>query len=220
MEAPDGSPFNGFLYLTLALQGASTCPASGGPTEVLPNIPVIVKVASGVLVSPPKVWGADCLFPVGIPYNVQTKDLQGNLIFNDQWMISGTTFDVGGSVSIFPPPVTSPVLGTIIVGFVIGSGVTGTNVGPMLLASRTGYLARCVVVVKASDSSTPLTFRINKNGSSVFTTLPTIAAGVTQGSVFTFTALTASPYGALQNDVFTIDITSGSPAWQFTAQME
>lgn len=161
------------------------------------------------------------MFPVGIPYNVQTKDLQGNLVMNDQWLIAGSTFGVGGnSVSIYPAPATSPILGSIVVGFVLGNGSTGTNVGPMLLASRAGYLARCVVVVKASDGAIPLTFNINKNGGSIFTTQPTIAAGVAQGSVFTFTSLTASPYGVLQNDIFTIDISSGSPAWQFTAQME
>src|SRR5215831_684697 len=52
---------------------------------------------------------------------------------------------------------------TLVIGFVITSGATGTNVGPMLPAAHAGTVSKCVIVTKASDGSTDLTFRIKQN---------------------------------------------------------
>jgi len=110
--------------------------------------------------------------------------------------------------------------GELVIGFVIVSGSTGTNVGPMLAAPHAGSLTKCTVTTKASDGATALTFRIRQNGTSVFSTLPTVAAGTGSGTVSTFTALTSNPLPATEGDVFSIDITSGTSSWQFTAQLE
>lgn len=110
--------------------------------------------------------------------------------------------------------------GSLVIGFVINNGVTGTNVGPMLAAPGAGSFSKCVFVTKTSDASTALTFRINKNGTSVFSANPTVAAGTAAGVVTTFTTLTSLPFTVAAGDVFSIDIVSGSGSWVFTAQLE
>jgi hypothetical protein len=90
----------------------------------------------------------------------------------------------------------------------------------MLPATRVAGFTKCVVTVKFSDTVTGLSFRIKQNGTNVFTTNPTVAAGSASGSVFTFTALTSSPLTVAANDLFTIDILTGTANWQFTAVME
>lgn len=108
----------------------------------------------------------------------------------------------------------------LVIGFLMLNGIEGVNVGPMLLAPHLGALERCSVIVKASDLAIDLQFSIRKNGTPIFTTPPTIAAGAPIGSLITFTGLTALPLPAVRNDVFTIDILSGTRFWQFTAQLE
>lgn len=117
-------------------------------------------------------------------------------------------------------PVSAYSLSPTVIGFVINTGVTGTDVGAMLVSPRSGFFTQCVVVVKASDGGTALTFTIKQNGTSVFTTSPTIAAGTASTTVVSFSGLNTNPLSFSQNDVFTIDITSGSAAWLFTAQLE
>jgi hypothetical protein len=108
----------------------------------------------------------------------------------------------------------------LVIGFVMSSGATGTNVGPMLAAPHAGIVSKCCVVTKASDAAIDLTFKIKKNGTDVFSTDPTVTHGTAAGTVNIFTALTATPLTVVAGDVFSIDITSGASAWQFTAQME
>lgn len=106
------------------------------------------------------------------------------------------------------------------VGFVVLTGATGTNVGPMLLAPKAGSLVRCTVITKTSDPTTALTFTIKKNGSTIFTSSPTITAATSPGTVSTFTTLTTNPLPVALNDVFTLDITSGTSSWTATIQLE
>jgi hypothetical protein len=106
------------------------------------------------------------------------------------------------------------------VGFDINNGSTGTNVGPMLPANNAGVVNKCVIVTKASDAVTDLTFKIKKNGTDVFSVDPTITHGTASGTLTTVTTLTSVPLSVAANDVFTIDITSGTSTWQFTAQLE
>ena len=122
-----------------------------------------------------------------------------------------------------------------VVGFIMNSGVAGTNVGPMLPAARSGSANVVTVVVKASDPSTPLTFRINQwtqpesatgpdwidpTGTDIFATDPTVPAGTAIGTVLQFDDFTAQPLPITENDLFSIDITSGSGSWVFVAVLE
>ncbi|HEX5235125.1 MAG TPA: hypothetical protein VFW25_07350 [Silvibacterium sp.] len=108
----------------------------------------------------------------------------------------------------------------VTVRFEISNGATGTNIALQDAASRAGSVKKCTVVVTKSDASTPLTFKIKKNGTDVFSTDPTIAAGAAVGSIGTFTALTSSPLPIASADVFSMDIASGSSSWQFIAKLE
>jgi hypothetical protein len=110
--------------------------------------------------------------------------------------------------------------GGLLIGFGLQDGSPGTNVGPMLAAPAAGTLTKCVAVVKTSDGATAINFNIKKNGSSVFATTPTIAAGAAAGAVVTFTSLAGGSVSVAAGDVFSIDIGTGSSQWNFTAQLE
>lgn len=101
--------------------------------------------------------------------------------------------------------------------YIIQSGTTGTNVGPELIAPRAGVFNTCKVVTKVSDATNALTFTIKKNGTTIFGSAPSVAAGTSGGTVSTFTVTTTS---VAQNDVFTCDITTGAATWQVTIQLE
>jgi hypothetical protein len=108
----------------------------------------------------------------------------------------------------------------IAVGWMMSTGVTGSNVGKRLAAQRIGSIYGGQIVVDASDGSTALTFDIKKNGTSIFTSARTIAAGTSAGTVTSLTsALTSNPTTVAIADVFTLDITSGTSSWQFTVAM-
>src|SRR6185312_5071982 len=47
-----------------------------------------------------------CLQPNGIPYNVVVEDIYGNILYSDEWLIEGTTFNVGTAISIYHPNIT------------------------------------------------------------------------------------------------------------------
>lgn len=109
---------------------------------------------------------------------------------------------------------------SVIVGFVIASGTAGTDVGPVLVAPRTGIVSQCVVAVKSSDASTGLSFTIRKNGTPVFSSNPSVAAGAISGSTYTFASLTSVPLAVSAGDTFTLDLLTGTASWSFTAQLE
>jgi hypothetical protein len=110
-------------------------------------------------------------------------------------------------------------MGSLVVGYDIANGTTGINVGPMLPAPGAGQFARCVVVVKSSDS-TDCHFMIKQNGVGIFTTAVVIPAGSLSGTLMGATNFTQSPLPVAKDDVFSIDILAGSGVWQFTAQLE
>lgn len=110
---------------------------------------------------------------------------------------------------------------SLVIGFVLNTGATGTNVGPELPAPRSATLGSVVVVTKSSDASIPFQFDIRQNGTSIFTgTLPTVSAGTAAGTVSTFTSLTSVPLTVNKSDVFTINVIQGSSSWQCTVQAE
>lgn len=108
----------------------------------------------------------------------------------------------------------------LVIGFVINYGAVLNDAAAMLVAPRAGTVSKCVIVTKASDPSIQLKFRIKQNGTDVFSTDPTVAAGTTSGTTSSSTSLTSVPLSVAAGDVFQIDILTGSPNWQFTAQLE
>jgi hypothetical protein len=96
---PNGTGFTGHFQLSLPVPAAGSASCTGGPAEVLPNQIVDVQVVNGSMVSAPHVWGADCMVPICLPYNVKIIDAQGNVILNDQWIIAGSTFNIGQAQS-------------------------------------------------------------------------------------------------------------------------
>lgn len=108
VKLPNGTGFTGRLIFALAQNAsASSVSPCTGPTLVVPTEQVTVTVNSGALVSPPTLVSSVCTIPIGVPYLVTAIDTNGNIIFTDQWLIDGTTFDVGRAVSSETSPVVN-----------------------------------------------------------------------------------------------------------------
>ena len=101
----------------------------------------------------------------------------------------------------------------------MNSGAIASPAAPFLLASKAGNITVCSYVVTSSDASTAFTFDILKNGISVFSSAPTIAAGVSSGTKGTF-SLSSGSLSVSESDVFQLDITSGTSSWKLVAQVE
>lgn len=147
----------------------------------------------------------------------------GTITISDNNQSAGTAFmgpASGGAAAPTFRAIQSSDTPLSVIGFVMNTGATGSNVGPMLVASKAGSFTRCVVVIKTSDAATALTFTINKNGASVFSSNPTVAAGTASGTVSTVGTLVSSPLTVNAGDTLSIDITSGNATWVFTAQLE
>lgn len=108
LNGPDGTGINGNLYLSLSQQAAlQSTGGCGGPIEVVPGIlgpsqgySIAIKVVNGALVSPPTIYGNDCMLPGGLYYNVLLTDNNGNTYFTDKWQITGSSIDIGTIVSV------------------------------------------------------------------------------------------------------------------------
>lgn len=108
VKLPNGTGFTGRLIFALAQNAsASSVSPCTGPTLVVPTEQVTVGVNSGSLVSPPTLVSSVCTIPIGVPYLVTAIDTNGNIVFTDQWLIDGTTFDVGRAVSSETSPVVN-----------------------------------------------------------------------------------------------------------------
>lgn len=116
-------------------------------------------------------------------------------------------------------PSSTPGSVPLVIGFVIGVGTAGINVGPMLVAPHAGPLVQCTVIVKQSDPSVSLNFIIKWNGTNIFSATQVIGAGTAQGNISNL-PLDSVPTDIASGDKFQIDISQGSELWQFTAQLE
>lgn len=216
---PDGTPTRSGQLLLEQLQNVLADGSSGGTGA---GTTLIAEVPTGTINSTNKAFtlsktpaGPILLFLNGVEQLDGTDyTLSGSTITYAAAPVTGdwhkAYYGISGIISM-PSPV---------IGFVMNSGAAGTNVGPMLAAPHSGAVSKCVAVTKASDAATGLTFMIKRNGTSVFTTNPTIAAGTGAGTVSTFTALTSPTLSITAGDVFSIDITAGAATWQFSAQLE
>lgn len=125
---------------------------------------------------------------------------------------AGKFLHAGGSFQL--PP--------MVIGFMLATAANGTTITPpgRLIAPRTGSVSKCKVIVNQVDSGTDLTFRIKKNGTTIFTADNTVSHTVSVGTLTTFTNLTSTPLPIAADDIFTLDITLGSASWSVTIQLE
>jgi hypothetical protein len=145
----------------------------------------------------------------------------GKLIKDGGAPAAGTVTAVTASYPLASSGSTTPnITLNPLVAFIVINGSIGTDVGPHLRVRQAGQVIKCKIDTKASDPSIDLTFKIKQNGVDVFSVDPTITHGTASGTLATSTSLTSVPLAVAADDLFTIDITSGSSAWQFTAQLE
>lgn len=156
LNLPNAAGFNGYMYLSLPIPGSaiSSCSGSGAPQQVMPVEQVVVKIVNGAMSTAPKIWGADCMLPTGLPYNVRIVDAQGNQVMTDQWLIAGSTFNIGTAVTTSPSPYANPSVFTtpfvntsyttvgdclvIQAGGAIGAGTCGSGGGGSIGAGTPG----------------------------------------------------------------------------------
>lgn len=101
LNLPNGSGATGYLYLSLSRQAALSADGGcGGPATVVPTAKLRITVTSGALIGSPTVYGNDCLLPGSTYYDVQFTDNNGNVMFNDRWVITGSSIDIGTIVSV------------------------------------------------------------------------------------------------------------------------
>lgn len=141
-KKPDGTNLNGVMYLNLSQRG-SLIGGCGGPLIVLPTTIVKITVTNGSLAST-SVYGNDCINPQGTYYNVRYIDNNGNTVFTDRWVITGSSVDVGTIVSAIITGTTQTLGSTGVVFFNPASNQTvaqptGTVLGINLFAVTTKF---------------------------------------------------------------------------------
>lgn len=129
LDNPDGSGANGMLYLNVAQQAAlSSSGGCGGPIEIVPATGkgVAFKITNGALPGTPTVYGNDCMLPQGVYYNVEFDDNSGNVLFQDRWLITGSSINIGTIVSAVISGTTG-TLGSTGVVLTVPSGAQTIN---------------------------------------------------------------------------------------------
>lgn len=149
---PDQSGFTGTLYLSIAQQvGVSSLGTCGGPKLVVPTVVVAVPINNGAIVGTWNFYGASCTLPAGMPYNAVLKDVNGNTMFATQWLIDGTTQDVG---TVFQGPSPIPptaLLAVYMVGSPAGIACSGQSIAVQTSATGGAYLFPCINGVYAAQ---------------------------------------------------------------------
>lgn len=138
---PNSVGLTGKIYFTLSQQAAQlSAGGCGGPVVLVPTQSVSFGITAGAIAGGAAVVGNDCIAPAGTYYIVQVLDTLGNILFTQNWIVTGTTIDIGtiqpvivpqGTVSIGTAYVTNLIVGGSCTGCTVGTGVTymGTGAG-------------------------------------------------------------------------------------------
>ena len=98
------------------------------------------------------------------------------------------------------------------IGWDIQDSTPGTDVADPVIPNNLTVTA-CKVRIKVTDPANPLQFDIKNNGTSIFTSLPLIAAGTSTRAVRYFTGFVTSTVPIATDDDVTLNILQGG-AWQ------
>lgn len=100
-------------------------------------------------------------------------------------------------------------VGDHVIGWDLQDCTVGLDVSDPVIPIAAGSIAACYIRIKVSDPTNPLEIDIRKNGTSIFTTRPLIAAGTTTRNVQTFTGFVSDPLTVAVFDDIVIDIVQG-----------
>lgn len=117
---PNATNVTGRLGFRLSQQAAlKSTGGCGGPAVIAPSQEVYVTVTSGTVSG--TIYGTDCLSPANLYYVVRLLDGQGNVLFTQNWQITGASEDVGTISPIIVPQGTVSI-GTAFIDSLIVSG--------------------------------------------------------------------------------------------------
>lgn len=102
---PSGAGVTGRLLMHLVIQGAlSSAGSCGGPAFLVPTTDTIFTLTNGSLPGGATIDGNDCISPANTYYIVTVRDSNNNVLFQDNWYISGSTINVGTITPDVNPP--------------------------------------------------------------------------------------------------------------------
>jgi len=122
---PNSGGLTGKLYLALSQQGSQLSSGGcGGPAVIVPGAPVVITITAGTVTSS-TIVGNDCIAPANTYYIAQVRDGNNNLLFQQNWQITGASINVGSILPIIVPQ------GTVSIGqaFITNLNLSGTCTG-------------------------------------------------------------------------------------------
>lgn len=175
----------------------------------------------------------DCTGPSGETYtvsNIQSKYAVTVVTGSSAQLINGlpvgTTITVpnGGSVGFVVVPNTKSISGChwetapqalrpTSLGFTLNSGAIKTDAAPRQIGDHTATISTCQFLTTASDGAVGLAFDIKDNGTTIFSSTPTVTAGTSAGTLSAVGTLTSTPTTITKNHSYSINVTGGSSSW-------
>lgn len=119
---PNSTGLTGRISFQLSQQGSQLSTGGcGGPAVIVPSAPIYFAISAGTL-SSQTIVGNDCIAPANTYYIVQVRDSNNNVLFSQNWQITGTTLNVGSILPVIVPQ------GTVSIGaaFIQSLIITGT----------------------------------------------------------------------------------------------
>lgn len=96
IKYPDGTGVTGRIAFKLVTQGiAITTGSCAGPFAIVPTGESVFTITNGTIGGSPTVEGNDCILPANTYYIVTVRDSGSQILFSENWTITGTTIDVG-----------------------------------------------------------------------------------------------------------------------------
>ncbi len=123
---PNSTALTGRIFFTLSQQGAQlTTGSCGGPAVLVPTTAVIFSITAGSIQGGAAVVGNDCIAPAQTYYTVAVYDGQNNRLFSQNWIITGSTIDIGTILPVIVPQGTVAIGSAFITNLVVSGTCTG-----------------------------------------------------------------------------------------------
>lgn len=223
INLPNSSGVNGQIRFSLSQQTAQlTTGSCGGPAVLAPTTEIAFAVTAGSLPVGATLVGNDCMNPSQTYYIVRLLDTNGNILFTQNWQVTGTSINIG-TISPIATPSGSVTYGTVyttnlvitgsctFAGSTCGSGVGG--VCGTLTANQILFGTSMITCATSSQLGyNPGTNTITFSGT--WAGSPTFPSGITSNGV---SPSSAGAYGIGGATVPYLNILLGSASGQYSS---